>query len=164
MKLEGAGPAGYQTITLVGIRNRIVLEDPIGWLKKLSDFAEQKLARLGYDPETYSYSLRPYGYNAVYGGDVPEGYVPNEIGVLLTVTAADQATATHIAKVFNPILLHFEVGKNLPKPSFAFPFSPAEVEKGRIYEFKLNHVVELDDPFELLHVEHTVLNEKGGKH
>ena len=96
----------------------------------------------------------------VYGGDVPEGYIPNELGVLLTVTADDQETATKIAKVFNPILLHFEVAKNTPKPSFAFPFSPAEVEKGRIYEFQLNHVIELDDPFELIRMEYVTIDGK----
>ena len=157
MKLEGSGPSGYQTMTLVGIRNRIVLEDPVGWLAKLSAHADRKLEALGYDPDTYSYSLRPYGYNAVYGGDVPKGYIPNELGLLLTVTADNQETATRIAKVFNPILLHFEVAKNTPKPSFAFPFSPAEVEKGKIYEFRLNHVVELDDPFELIRMEYVTI-------
>ena len=91
---------------------------------------------------------------------MPEGYIPNELGVLLTVTADDQETATKIAKVFNPILLHFEVAKNTPKPSFAFPFSPAEVEKGRIYEFQLNHVIELDDPFELIRMEYVTIDGK----
>lgn len=163
MKLEGAGPAGYQTITLVGIRNSIVLKDPIGWLDKLAAYADQKLKALGYDSSSYSYSLRPYGYNAVYGGDVPEGYVPNELGVLLTVTADDQETATRIAKVFNPILLHFEVAKNTPKPSFAFPFSPAEVEKGKIYEFRINHVIELEDPFELIRMEYVTIGGRGSR-
>ena len=97
-------------------------------------------------------------YNAVYGGLVPEGYVPNEIGVLLTVTADEQALATQIAKVMNPLLLHFEVDKNRPTPSFAFPFSPAEVEKGKIYEFKLYHVLELDDPFEMIRIETVEVN------
>lgn len=150
MKLEGSGPAGYQTITLVGIRDRIIMKDPLGWLERLQNFAQEKLDSLGFDRLKYSFSLRPYGYNAVYGGEVPKGYVPNEIGVLLTVTAEDQITATHIAKVMNPLLLHFEVAPNRPTPSFAFPFSPAEVEKGGIFEFKLYHVVELEDPFELI--------------
>ena len=150
MKLEGSGPAGYQTITLVGIRDRIIMKDPLGWLERLQNFAQEKLDSLGFDRLKYSFSLRPYGYNAVYGGEVPKGYVPNEIGVLLTVTAEDQMTATHIAKVMNPLLLHFEVAPNRPTPSFAFPFSPAEVEKGEIFEFKLYHVVELEDPFELI--------------
>ena len=162
MKLEGAGPAGYQTITLVGIRDRIIMKNPLGWLENLRAYAQNKLERLGYDSTRYSFSLRPYGYNAVYGGDVPEGYVPNEIGVLLTVTADEQELATQIAKVMNPLLLHFEVEKNRPTPSFAFPFSPAEVVKGKIYEFKLYHVVEMDDPFELLRTTMVEVNGKGG--
>lgn len=162
MKLEGAGPAGYQTITLVGIRDRIIMKNPLGWLENLRAFAQSKLDRLGYDNTRYSFSLRPYGYNAVYGGDVPEGYVPNEIGVLLTVTTDEQELATQIAKVMNPLLLHFEVEKNRPTPSFAFPFSPAEVVKGKIYEFKLYHVVEMDDPFELLRTTMVEVDGKGG--
>jgi hypothetical protein len=31
-------------------------------------------------------------------------------------------------------------------PTFAFPFSPAEMQRGALYEFCLNHVMELDDP------------------
>ena len=56
--------------------------------------------------------------------------------------------------------VYFEVAKNTPKPSFAFPFSPAEVEKGRIYEFQLNHVIELDDPFELIRMEYVTIDGK----
>jgi hypothetical protein len=161
MKLEGAGPAGYQTITLVGIRDRIIMKNPQDWLDRLAAFAQAKLDRLGFDRKRYSFLLRPYGWNAVYGGDVPEGYVPNEIGVLLTVTADEQALATQIAKVMNPLLLHFEVAKNRPTPSFAFPFSPAEVEKGRIYEFKLYHVVEMEDPLSMVRMSTAVVG-KGG--
>lgn len=158
MKLEGSGPAGYQTITLVGVRDRIIMKNPMDWLSRLETFSQNKLDKLGYDRNRYSFTLRPYGYNAVYGGQVPEGYVPNEIGVLLTVTADEQALATQIAKVMNPLLLHFEVEKNRPTPSFAFPFSPAEVEKGKIYEFKLYHVLEMDDPFEMIRMETVEVN------
>lgn len=161
MKLEGSGPAGYQTITLVGVRDRIIMKDPMDWLSRLEAFSQDKLDKLGYDRDRYSFTLRPYGYNAVYGGQVSEGYVPNEIGVLLTVTADEQALATQIAKVMNPLLLHFEVAKDRPTPSFAFPFSPAEVEKGKIYEFKLYHVLEMDDPFEMIRMETVEVNGKG---
>lgn len=33
-------------------------------------------------------------------------------------------------------------------PTFAFPFSPTEMGRGEIYEFCLNHVLELDDPMD----------------
>ena len=35
-------------------------------------------------------------------------------------------------------------------PSYAFPFSPAEIERGQVFEFFLNHVVEVTSPDELV--------------
>ena len=35
-------------------------------------------------------------------------------------------------------------------PSYAFIFSPAEMERGAIYEFKLYHTVSVKDPLELV--------------
>lgn len=148
MKLEGASPAGYQTISLVGIRDRGVMQDPLRWLKNLSQYMESALQKMGVAGESYRYELRPYGYNAVYGGPVPKGYVPNELGVMLTVTADTQELATQVAKAFNPYLLHFPVHRDQQLPSFAFPYSPAETERGRLYAFRLYHVAELDDPLE----------------
>lgn len=38
-------------------------------------------------------------------------------------------------------------------PSFAFMSSPAETPRGAIYEFVLQHAVELDTPHELVRTE-----------
>jgi hypothetical protein len=69
-----------------------------------------------------------------------------EVGVMLIVNAADQATATAVAKVANPLLLHLPLPDMAYLPSFAFATSPAELERGAAYEFVLNHVVEVDSP------------------
>ena len=74
--------------------------------------------------------------------------MPFELGVMLTVTADTQELATQVAKAFNPYLLHFPVHRDQQLPSFAFPYSPAETERGRLYAFRLYHVAELDDPLE----------------
>lgn len=153
MKLEGAAPAGYQTISLVGIRDRDIMKNPEAWISSLREYTEKKLLKLGFDPATYTYSLKPYGWNAIYGGAVPEDYIPNEIGLLLSVTAKSQELATKVAKVFNPYLLHFPVHKDKQLPTFAFPFSPAEIERGKLYKFTLYHVVEVDNPMELVRME-----------
>ena len=55
-----------------------------------------------------------------------------------------------MAKLFNPYMLHFPMRTDTQLPSYAFPFSPSEIERGQIYEFKLNHVVMVDDPMELV--------------
>jgi hypothetical protein len=80
--------------------------------------------------------------------------------MLLTVTAKTQGLATQVAKVFNPFLLHFpadydaESGAHEQLPSFAFPFSPVDCPRGAAYEFKLHHVVDVDDPLELVRFEY----------
>jgi hypothetical protein len=69
---------------------------------------------------------------------------------MMRVRAADQATATAIAKTANPLLLHLPPpGMEAHLPSFAFATSPAEIERGAVYEFVLNHVVEVETATEL---------------
>jgi len=45
-------------------------------------------------------------------------------------------------------LLHHPLTLLEEQPTFAFPFSPAEIDRGAIYEFVLNHVMVLDDPMD----------------
>ena len=154
LKLEGSGPVGYQTLSLVGIVDDRVLADPITWIDALSTHAKEQLKKVGLSTG-FTYSLRAYGYNAVTGMPPSPGQIPCELGLLLTVTANTQELATKVAKIFNPILLHFPVAEDEQMTSFAFPFSPAEVEKGIVYEFKLNHIVKVDDPMELIRIEYS---------
>ena len=73
---------------------------------------------------------------------------------MLLVHAGDQATATAIAKVANPLMLHLPTADMAYLPSTAFPFSPAETERGAAYEFVLHHVVDTDDPTALFRTEY----------
>lgn len=68
---------------------------------------------------------------------------------MLLVTAPTQEIASEIARWANPHLLHQPLNDHDPIPSFAFPYSPAEAELGAVYEFRLNHVVHVDDPLAL---------------
>lgn len=157
MKLEGSGPVGFQTVSIVGIRDRLIMRDPMAWINDVLKVGIEKLENMGIREETYSVDIKPYGYNAVSGLPVPDGYVPNEIGVFLTVTADNQSLATQIAKAFNPLLLHHSIFPEKQMPSFGFAFSPAEIEKGQIFEFKLYHVIDVDDPLELVRFETVIV-------
>jgi hypothetical protein len=75
---------------------------------------------------------------------------PREIGLMLVVTAPSQELATEAARVSNPLFFHFPVREGSELPSYAFPFSPAEIERGQVFEFHLNHVVHTASPFELV--------------
>lgn len=155
MKLEGASLAGYQNISLVGIADKKVMADPDTWMKNLSDYVTKYLGKMGISPDEYTFDFKAYGYNAVVNGPREEGTPPpREIGLLLTVTSDTQEKATKIAKFFNPYLLHFPADFKEQLPSFAFPFSPVDIPKGPTYEFRLHHVVDVDDPLELVRFEY----------
>jgi len=152
MKLEGAGRGRYQTTMLVGIQDPEVLSH-------LDEFHDRMLAALyertrrtiGATAGDFHISLRMYGWNAVSGDKPPEGTPPpREVGVLFVATAETQDMATQIAKACNPYFFHYPFNMDEELPSYGFAFSPADIERGAVYEFKLNHVVETESPMELV--------------
>jgi hypothetical protein len=134
-----------------------------GFVGRLSHALRQRVRRtLPADAEGIDISLRPYGWNAVSGRPPPSGAAPpREIGLLFVATAPTQAMATEAAKICNPFFFHFPVGDGKELPSYAFPFSPAEIERGQVFEFHLNHVVETTSPFELVRTRWVNLAEPG---
>jgi hypothetical protein len=99
--------------------------------------------------------------NAVLGSLQPDSKVlPREVGILLKVRASDQQTATAIAKVANPALLHLPLPGMTMMPSYAFATSPAEIERGAVYEFVLNHVVEVETGEEMFRTSYSQVNDE----
>ncbi|WP_354683055.1 acyclic terpene utilization AtuA family protein [Cupriavidus necator] len=161
MKLEGASRGGFQTLMLVGIQDRKVLANIDGFLDRMHEVLSARVrAAMGESAGEFHISLRPYGWNAVSGLPVPaDTPAPQEIGLLFIATAQTQELATQIAKTCNPWFFHLPVEDAQELPSYGFPFSPAELERGQVFEFKLNHVVSVADPFELVRTEYIDIEE-----
>jgi hypothetical protein len=161
IKLEGSALAGYETVSLVGISDPSVLAQLDLWMSTFTDYlCERVKALFGLEPPDYSFALRPYGLNAVLGSLHPDtGAPPREVGMLLKVRATDQRTATAIAKVANPALLHLPLPGMTMMPSYAFATSPAEIERGAVYEFVLNHVVEVETGEEMFRTVFSEVND-----
>jgi hypothetical protein len=154
IKLEGARITGYETMSFSAIRDPLVLGDIDAWADLMRAMITQRVRQtLGLADDEYAFDLRLYGHNAVLGDLEPESGPPREVGVMLLVNAPDQATATAVAKVANPLMLHLPTPGMDYLPSFAFPSSPAEVERGAAYEFVLNHVVDCDSPMSLFRMQ-----------
>lgn len=148
MKLEGAAGGGFQTLMLVGIQDPDVLGELDRFLAQMQTTLEARVRQaVGDEAGDFSISLRPYGWNAVSGLPVdPATPAPREIGLMFVATAATQELATRIAKTCNPFFFHLPLDAGIELPSYAFPFSPAEIERGQVFHFRLNHVVLTDDP------------------
>jgi hypothetical protein len=154
VKLEGSRVAGYETISLVGIADPHVLSRIDEWLSDLVAAVAGRIRDVLHLADgSYKFDVRCYGHNAILGPLTPEHPAPSEVGILFKARAADQATATAIARLANPLLLHLPLPGMVDMPSFAFATSPAEIERGAVYEFVLNHVVEVSDASELFRTE-----------
>lgn len=150
IKLEASGIAGYETMSFVGIADPEILPHLDIWTDDLQTIMKERVQDLlGLDLSDYAIDLRCYGRNAILGALAATRQTPQEVGVLMQVRAPDQQTATAIAKTANPLLLHLPLPNMRHLPSYAFATSPAEVERGAAYEFRLNHIIRVDDPSEL---------------
>lgn len=151
MKLEGAANGPFQTMMLVGITDPQVLAILEAFLAKMHAALIERVDNvLGEAAGVYDISLRPYGWNAVSGLPVDDGWPTREVGLMLVATAETKELALRIAKICNPYFFHFPLSREKELPSYGFPFSPAEIELGQTHEFILNHVVETTDGQELV--------------
>ena len=146
VKLEGARCGGYQCVSLALIREARYVQNIETWTEAVEENCRQKAQeRIEGD---FTLELRIIGLNATLGAQDVNAQIGTEVGVLGIVTAPSEMVANEVAKMLNPYLLHMPLTEDEEMPTFAFPFSPNEMNRGEIYEFCLNHVMELDDPMQ----------------
>lgn len=159
VKLEGARAAGYQTLSLVLLREPRYVEQATAWVDRLQAFLMREIqSRMQLNENDFTLEFRIIGQNAVLGQLETRKGSPVEVGVLLLVTSDTQARATEIAQLANPFLLHYPLTDNESLPTFAFACSPAESERGAVFEFVLNHVMPLDNPMDAFRLDVTRVN------
>ena len=147
VKLEGARAAGFQTTLIAVLRDAYYVTHAQDWVDRLHPFLDALIEdRMGLAPSNYHLDFRLIGADATLGALENRTGTPVEVGVLLIITAQTQAIAAEIGKLANPHLLHYPLTDDEELPTFAFPYSPAQSDRGAFYEFALNHVMELDDP------------------
>ncbi|MCB2158079.1 MAG: acyclic terpene utilization AtuA family protein, partial [Rhodobacteraceae bacterium] len=142
VKLEGARIAGYQAVSLTLLRDRRYVENARTWAEDIAARCRKvAVERTGLTEADFTIEMRLVGQDATLGPLETGRTVPTEVGVLAIVTAPTEPQAVEIAKILNPYLLHHALTEEEPMPTFAFPFSPAEMSRGAIYEFCLHHVM-----------------------
>jgi len=158
LKLEGAEFVGYQSILIGSIRDPIIIRQIDDWLDRLKEKVWERIEELYPDTAkrgnlTVFYHL--YGKNGTMGALEPiKEILSHEVCIITEVTAESQEIATAIASSIRHIALH------LPVPEWsglitglATPYSPPYLERGPVYRFNLNHVLEVEDPMEAFQIE-----------
>jgi hypothetical protein len=151
VKLEGARLAGYSTVVPAGVRDPLILGQLDDWLEGLEKNLAVRLASVFGEQLEYELVLRAYGRDGVMGALEPQRLVNgHEVLLLWDVISASQELSRSIATSLAHMAAHYPI----PEWSglitgVAFPFAPAEVDRGPVYEFHLNHVAMPDDPLQL---------------
>lgn len=159
VKLEGAEQVGYQSIVIGSIRDPYIIRQLDSWAERLKARIAARVADVyAGDPaaEGYILNLRLYGKDGTMGPLEPVTRVAShEVCLVLEVTAASQEIATTILSMARHQAIH------LPIPEWggfitgvACLYSPAYLERGAVYRFCVNHVVEPDDPYEMFPIEY----------
>ena len=149
VKLEGARLAGYQSVVIAGARDPFVLEALPEWETILEDKVAERMADIEPSCE-YRLKLRIYGRDGVMGPLEPnEGITGHEVGLVIEATADSQDIANTVAGIARHKLLHLPVKRwSGFITGIACLHNPPQLERGAVYEFMLNHTMEVDAPME----------------
>jgi hypothetical protein len=146
VKLEGARLVGYRHIAIGGIR------DP-RMIRQIDLIQENLCARLAQNLEPairkdqYTLTFRRYGLDGVMGALEPIKTPAHEIGLLIDAVGETPAIAETVCAMARSLMLHWGYeGRIATAGNIAFPFSPADVPAGEVYEFNIYHLMEIDDP------------------
>ena len=154
LKLEGAELVGYQAVVLGGVRDPVILEQLEQWVAQVKAAGEARVRALFPEVEKFMLNFRIYGKDGVMGALEPNQRLEgHEAAVVIEVTAPTQDTANAIAATLSHFALHYAVPHwHGLISALAFPYAPAELVRGPVYRFNLNHVVHIDDGEELRRV------------
>jgi len=156
VKLEGAEQVGYQSVLIGSIRDPYIIRQIDDWSARLMEKIHARVTMVYGDDvkrEDYHVNLRIYGKNGTMGPLEPVKEIrSHELCLVFEATAATQEIASAIAGITRHQALH------LPIPEWsglitgvACPYN--YMERGPVYRFNVNHVVEPDDPCEMFRME-----------
>jgi hypothetical protein len=157
IKIEGVQLTGYQSIIIGGVRDPVILRQLDSWLEGMQQKIHDRIQSIYGETikENYNLLFRVYGRNAVMAELEPILDVGHEVGLLIEILADTEVLARSIASAAGHIALHHPV----PEWSglitgLALPHSPAEIFKGAMYEFNMNHIVQPDTYKDIFSIEY----------
>ena len=146
VKLEGAKPIGFRTVSIAGCRDPVM----IAKIDSVVKGVEERVAD-NFRGALANYQLRfnIYGKNGVMAGLEPhpgtEGV--HELGIIIEAIAGTQKQADTIASFARSTMLHYGYeGRRSTAGNLAFPYSPSDFHAGEVYVFSVYHLLAAEEP------------------
>jgi hypothetical protein len=145
MKIEGAARIGARKLVLFGLRDPL----SIAHLDDIFAAIEAEVARV-LGTEGWQLTFRVFGRDAILGPrELERSRPPYEVAVMAEAIASDEALAMHVAKLvkYGSLRVHYE-GKVGIAGGAALPADEILSPQQESYRWTIDHLVEVDDPFE----------------
>jgi len=145
IKLEGARPVGFRTISIAGTHDPIMIGGIDEILTQVKARVDDLLAKEKVQAQVFFHT---YGKNGVMGDlEHAAPVAPHELGLVMEVLAPTQEEADTVCSITRSTLLHYGyTGRIATAGNLAFPFSPSDIRMGVCYEFALYHLMDVQDP------------------
>lgn len=158
VKLEGAEKVGYQSIIIGGIRDPVIIGQIDSWIERLRNKIQDRIREVYKDKlliENYFINFRLYGKNGTMGPLEPiKEFKSHELCLIIEITAPTQEIASSMASIGRHTAIHNPVPEwSGLITSVACLYNPAYLERGAVYRFNLNHIIEPGDPYEMFPME-----------
>ena len=159
VKLEAAEMNGYSAITFAATRDPGLIGQLDSFIASAKEASHTKIAALGIARDAYEIVFRLYGKNGVMGDWEPlQHVVSHEIAILAEVVGKTQEIANASLALTRVTLLHSDFpGRLCKEGNMAFPFSPSDIERGPIYQFTMQHVLDTSDPLGMFPIEYEMI-------
>ncbi|PKL44892.1 MAG: 3-methylaspartate ammonia-lyase [Candidatus Riflebacteria bacterium HGW-Riflebacteria-2] len=144
IKLEGARPIGYRSISIAGTRDPIM----IAGIDKIIDEVKQQISDMsGENDRSQQLFFHVYGKNGVMGPLEPlTQTASHELCIVIEALCPTQEQADTLCSVARSTLLHYGYeGRISTAGNLAFPFSPSDIKMGQVFEFSIYHLMDPGD-------------------
>ncbi len=145
IKLEGARPIGYRTISIAGTRDPIMTRE----IDNITAAVRERVSD-NFKGANFEYTLHfiLYGRDGVMGKLEPTPIADgHELGIVIEAIADTQAQADTICAFARSTMLHYGYsGRMATAGNLAFPYSPSDFHAGQVFVFSLYHLITVDDP------------------
>lgn len=148
--LEGVGPAGWRTITVMGVRNPRMIDQIDDILAQQKRSVEARFGEIG----KFSMYYHLYGKGAVLGqSEWRNDTTPFELGLVIDVVGETQELANDVSEDLLMRIAHCRYpGRTTTAGNVARLFSPNAIDAGEAYDTTIYHQMPIDDPLELFDI------------
>lgn len=154
-KLEGAREVGERFIKIVGLRDPTVIEQ----IDKAIEYSREKVAER-FEDGTYEVHYHVYGRNGVMGNLEPNETVNHDIGIVVEGIAPSRQLAKEVTDLAGTSFFYLRLPGIKGTAGTAAFMSDETFEANRSFEWSVNHLLELRDPYELFTTEYKTIKGK----